>query len=284
MLRTLPPSAMAVVNADDANVRWMAGQTRARVVFIGEAEDAEVRATDIELDWPHGNDVHRPRRRAVVAGLHPADGSAHGLPGTRRDRRRVPRGHVRSTRAVAARRDGRADARTDADHGSAERRFGDARRIQGHDGHLDGGLEAFAEIPARRRIAVFGEISEETRQPGLPRHRPAPPASRPRRSSSGTSKNLQLFRVRRHQGGLARDHIVHARNVHGRHGSAARRTCPGDVVFIKGRWQQALGRVGLALAGRDVQMPSRPVPVQTDAVRRVPVPGAGVLRAAGGRH
>ena len=35
---------------------------------------------------------------------------------------------------------------------------------------------------------------------------------------------------------------------------------PGDVVFIKGRWQQALGRVGLELAGRDVRCKADPCP------------------------
>ena len=35
---------------------------------------------------------------------------------------------------------------------------------------------------------------------------------------------------------------------------------PGDLVFIKGRWQQALGRVGLELAGRDVRCKADPCP------------------------
>ena len=54
MVRALKPSGVAILNADDPNVRWMATQTRARIVLIGEAEDAEVRASDIAIDWPHG--------------------------------------------------------------------------------------------------------------------------------------------------------------------------------------------------------------------------------------
>src|SRR4051812_29914851 len=54
ILRSLPANGIAIVNADDPNVRWMATQTKARVVLVGESEDAEIRATGIELDWPHG--------------------------------------------------------------------------------------------------------------------------------------------------------------------------------------------------------------------------------------
>ena len=35
MVRTLPPTASRSLNADDANVRWMAAQTQARVVLVG---------------------------------------------------------------------------------------------------------------------------------------------------------------------------------------------------------------------------------------------------------
>ena len=54
MVRALRPSGVAILNADDPNVRWMATQTRARVMLIGESDDAEVRASDVALDWPHG--------------------------------------------------------------------------------------------------------------------------------------------------------------------------------------------------------------------------------------
>ena len=41
ILRALSSSGLAVMNADDPNVRWMASQARARVVWFGTSKDAE---------------------------------------------------------------------------------------------------------------------------------------------------------------------------------------------------------------------------------------------------
>jgi UDP-N-acetylmuramoyl-tripeptide--D-alanyl-D-alanine ligase len=46
----LPADGVAVLNADDPLVRAMADRTKARVVLVGEAADADVRAADVELD------------------------------------------------------------------------------------------------------------------------------------------------------------------------------------------------------------------------------------------
>ncbi len=46
----LPEDGVAVLNADDPIVAAMAARTRARVVLVGEAPEAEVRATDVTLD------------------------------------------------------------------------------------------------------------------------------------------------------------------------------------------------------------------------------------------
>ncbi len=46
----LPADGLAVLNADDPAVRAMAEVTAARVVLVGEADDAHVRATDVDLD------------------------------------------------------------------------------------------------------------------------------------------------------------------------------------------------------------------------------------------
>lgn len=50
LIEELPPDGLAVLNADDPRVAAMADRTNARVVRVGEAETAEVRAEDIALD------------------------------------------------------------------------------------------------------------------------------------------------------------------------------------------------------------------------------------------
>ncbi len=71
----LPADGVAVLNADDPLVRAMAERTGARVVLVGEAEDAEVRAVDIELDEQvrAGFRLVTPKGEATVRlGLHGA--------------------------------------------------------------------------------------------------------------------------------------------------------------------------------------------------------------------
>src|SRR5207302_10153782 len=50
LVEALPKDGLAVLNADDPRVRAMASRTAARVVLVGEAVDAEVRASDVTLD------------------------------------------------------------------------------------------------------------------------------------------------------------------------------------------------------------------------------------------
>ncbi len=50
LVEALPADGVAVLNADDSNVAAMAARTAARVVTVGQAESADVRAVDIVLD------------------------------------------------------------------------------------------------------------------------------------------------------------------------------------------------------------------------------------------
>jgi UDP-N-acetylmuramoyl-tripeptide--D-alanyl-D-alanine ligase len=61
LVAALPDDGVAILNADDPAVAAMAGRTRARVVLVGTADDASVRAEDIRLD-PSG----RPSFRALT--------------------------------------------------------------------------------------------------------------------------------------------------------------------------------------------------------------------------
>ena len=50
LVEALAPEGLAILNADDPAVRAMADRTRARVLLVGEAADATIRASGIELD------------------------------------------------------------------------------------------------------------------------------------------------------------------------------------------------------------------------------------------
>ncbi|QKE84457.1 UDP-N-acetylmuramoyl-tripeptide--D-alanyl-D-alanine ligase [Arthrobacter sp. NEB 688] len=65
----VPADGVAVLNADDPAVRAMASVTGARVVLVGEADDAHVRATDVVLDagGRPSFTVHTPAGTAEVA-------------------------------------------------------------------------------------------------------------------------------------------------------------------------------------------------------------------------
>jgi len=50
LVEALPPDGLAVLNADDPRVRTMRDRTGARVVLVGLARDADVRAESVDLD------------------------------------------------------------------------------------------------------------------------------------------------------------------------------------------------------------------------------------------
>ncbi|MBF6439183.1 UDP-N-acetylmuramoyl-tripeptide--D-alanyl-D-alanine ligase [Nocardia cyriacigeorgica] len=50
LVEALPSTGLAVLNADDSQVAAMTARTEARVVMVGQAERADIRATDVVLD------------------------------------------------------------------------------------------------------------------------------------------------------------------------------------------------------------------------------------------
>ncbi|TQM25994.1 UDP-N-acetylmuramoyl-tripeptide--D-alanyl-D-alanine ligase [Nocardia bhagyanarayanae] len=50
LVEALPATGLAVLNADDQQVAAMAGRTKAEVVRVGQAANADIRATDVRLD------------------------------------------------------------------------------------------------------------------------------------------------------------------------------------------------------------------------------------------
>lgn len=50
----LPAEGWAILNGDDPNVRWMATQTQAQVIYYGFGEDCDVRLVEHQFNWPQG--------------------------------------------------------------------------------------------------------------------------------------------------------------------------------------------------------------------------------------
>jgi len=159
IVRALPQTGVAVLNADDENVRWMASQTRARVVLAGEAEDADVRATGVRLDWPHGMrfevhvdgevrpvSIHLVGRHMVFAALA-AIAVAHLVEGRALDDVIAAVEKVEPTPGrmqTMALPNGAFALRDD---------------FKSTDDSFSAALDTFAQIPASRHLVVFGEIA-----------------------------------------------------------------------------------------------------------------------------
>jgi UDP-N-acetylmuramyl pentapeptide synthase len=254
MVRALTGSGLAVLNWDDPNVRWMAGQTRARVRTFGLGAECDVRASQVALDWPRGTRftlqaagqtrqvttrlIGQPMVYALLAAV------AVGLEaGCSLDRLLARLAHLGPTpgrlevvslprRIWLLRDDFKATVET-----------------------IDAALDVLAEVPAERRIVVLGEIDD-------------PPAGRPndyqrlgervgqlaaRAVFVGEAESFQQYAAGAHQAGLGAEALVYA-------GPSPRAAAAllqqdlraGDVVLVKGRWGQRLDRVALALAGRQV--------------------------------
>jgi len=259
IVRELSRTGVAVLNADDSNVRWMASQTKARVVLVGEAPDAEVRATDIELNWPHGmrfiahvGGEARPVNIRLVGRhmVYPALAAlavAHieGLPlddATEAIETVDPTpGRMQTMATPSGAFILRDDFKSTEDAGQAA-------------------FETLAAIPARRRIVVFGEISEERARTVYRDVGRKAAAVVDRTVFVGSGTNFKLYRSGAVAGGQAPDQVSHVRHAHEAVELLSDELGEGDVVLVRGRWQQALGRVGLALAGRDVQCRVDPCP------------------------
>lgn len=252
MVRALPPSGTAVLNGDDPNVLWMAGQTRARVVTFGFGEGNQVRATDPRLEWPGGM-----RFRLHVAG----EEREVGL--------RLLGRHMiypaLAAVAVAMLRGERLDdviARLAALPPALSRLIPrplangalllcDARKSALETIHA--ALDVLAEIPASRKIVVLGPINEPVGSQY--------PLYRALGDRIARTAQLAVFidSYREYKAGLRRAGMPLDACVDAGQGIAAaaeylsRELRPGDVALIKGRRSQKLERIALALEGRPVR-------------------------------
>jgi len=125
---------------------------------------------------------------------------------------------------------------------------------------VEAALRTFAEVPANRRVVVLGEMTEELGQYVYRDLGKTVGSLADRAVFVGTGKNFQTFRSGAKSVGMASEAVAHVRHAHEATEILRKELQPNDVVLINGRWQQALARVGLALAGRDVKCRADPCP------------------------
>ena len=253
MVRILPSSGYAVLNGDDPNVMWMKSQTHARVITFGVDESNDVRASDITLDWPngtrlklHANGETRDLRIRLIGkhmvypilaavGVSLAEGftvdqvtpALEALPPTpgRLEPIRLSNG------AFILRDDYKSSLET-----------------------IEAALDAFSEVPAKRRIVVLGEVSEPPGSQGPIYWRIGERIAKIASYAIFIGGNYQRYAAGAARGGLPRDALINAQRSTLRAVEALRGDLrPGDVVLIKGRDTQRLDRVALSLMGRPVR-------------------------------
>jgi UDP-N-acetylmuramyl pentapeptide synthase len=253
MVRTLPPAGMAVLNGDDPNVRWMATQTRARVLTVGFEATNDIRASRPILDWPYGTRV-----------------TLHADTWTRDVRVRLM-GRTMVYPILAAVAIALAEGRAPDPVISALEALGPMQgRLQPvplANGALllrdefkasletiEAALDVLADIPATRRIVVLGDVQEPVGSPrAICRHIGERIGRIASRAIFVTGENVSAYRVGAIRGGMPRSAVQHAGRSPGRAVEALQQElASGDVVLIKGRQTQRLERAALALAGRRV--------------------------------
>ncbi len=266
MVRALGASGLAVLNGDDPHVMWMATVAPGRVVTFGLGAHCDVRATDVRLDWPRGTQfrLHADGRTRDVAirliGRHmvypvlaaiavalaervPLDdaisrcGALRPLPG-RLEPVPLPSG------AIVLRDDYKGTRET-----------------------IHAALDVLAEIPARRRIVVLGDLSEvqgrEWRLYVTIGMRVAKVASR----LVTVGRCFRRYWAGARKAGMPRSAVVDAgRTVKEAATYLESILGPGDVVLIKSRRGQRLDRIRLILQGRNVQCDIKLCLIQSDCI------------------
>jgi UDP-N-acetylmuramoyl-tripeptide--D-alanyl-D-alanine ligase len=159
LVAALPPSGVAVLNADDDRVRAMTAGTAARVVMFGESTAADVRSHAVVLDelarpsfridtpWGH-DEVHLSvSGRHMVSNALAAVAAAGSL-------------GVGLDDAVGALRDVRISASRMAVHRLPTGTVIIDDAYNANPTSMRAALEALAAVPASRRVAVVGLMAE----------------------------------------------------------------------------------------------------------------------------
>jgi UDP-N-acetylmuramoyl-tripeptide--D-alanyl-D-alanine ligase len=252
MVKALPKSGLAVLNGDDPNVLCMIPHIKARVIKFGMAETNDIRATDIQLDWPRGtafklhangktNDVSvrligKNGVYSILAAVAVAISQGFSIESI------IPRFQMLSpTRARLE--------PVYLESGAILLRDEFKSTLE----TIDSALDILEEIPARRKIVIMGEVSEPIGSTGPIYRRIGGRIARMASKAVFISGNFQRYATGATHGGLAKSCLINAgRDLLSAAEMIKDELEPGDVLLVKGRTEQRLDRISLFLTGRKV--------------------------------
>ncbi len=255
MVRALPPDGVAVLNGDDPNVTWMRDATRARIVTFGLGAACDVRAEDVRLEGARGTRfvlcAFGVRRRVVLRllGRHQARAALAAFAVA--ELAGVPLETAARRLEALAPTPGRLQP-VEVGEGVTVLRDDFKSTLE----TIHAALDVLADIEARRRVVVLGDISEP---PGSQHETYRALARRIAEVASlvvvaGADSATERYRPGLKQGGLSPEAIVTGGRTPQEIATTLRGVLqPGDVVLLKGRDTQKLDRVRLLLQGRVVR-------------------------------
>jgi len=253
MVRFLSQGDTAVLNGDDEHVLWMKGQTKAKVVTYGIKENNDIRALDIENNWPEGTaftvSMHAVKKRVQtkLAGKHmvyPALASIAVASVLKLDVEMAIKRLEEFTPTLQ-----RMEILTlkngvriidDSYKGSLET--------------YDSALAYFKNIPAQRKLIVLGNVHEPPQEKGdMYRDLGAKIAGMADKIVFVGDQNYKRIRTGAMRAGMNPDDIIRVGFYVDEAIDVIKSMMrKGDVILVKGTGTQKLRRVTLALKGMDV--------------------------------
>jgi UDP-N-acetylmuramoyl-tripeptide--D-alanyl-D-alanine ligase len=252
MVRVLRESGSAVLNGDDPNVMWMKDQTSARIVTFGFGERCDVRARGLRLEWPQGT-------RFLVSALGQEREVKIRLIGRSMvypalaaiavaQLESIPLDDVLARLELLPPTPGRMEpVALPEDVVVLRDDFKSTLET------MHAALDVFGEVPARRRIVLFGDVSEPPRP-----QRPIYQELGERVAGIAShfvvvGHGLDPYSSGARRGGMPKSTIIDGGRTPQEAAEVLRGVLqPGDAVLIKGRDTQKLDRVRLILQGRRV--------------------------------
>jgi UDP-N-acetylmuramyl pentapeptide synthase len=270
MVRALPERGLAVLNGDDPNVLWMAGQTAARVMTVGLGPDNDVRAAGVRI-LPDGMAFtavlggveHEVRTRFVgrhmvfpfLASL--AVAVHEGVPAETAVARLAAL-QPKESRMQLHTLPGGVTVLDDSYKGALE--------------SVHAALDVFATLPSTRRIVLFGGVDEPPGKQGDVNREIG-------RRLGGVADivlclgtGLSGVRAGAVETGMSRDSVLLLAPDNGLAFDWLQRELrPGDAVLIKGQSALRMRRIVLGLTGRRVSCSVASCKVKVSSCEQCPL-------------